>query len=136
VSNPRNTDPFIVSVPGETASKSNSRQRVLIHGVSRYIKSKKALIYSKNFCILCPIRDVLYTEDVVVGIKMFYRTRRPDLDETLVLDLLQDKAYVNDRQVKARFALWGLDKNNPRVEIFVAPLSMTQDAVKYILALD
>ena len=71
-----------------------------------------------------------------MGIKIYYRTRRPDLSETLVLDLLQGKAYGNDRQVKRRFADWGLDKENPRVELFIAPLDRTMDAIEYIMGLD
>jgi Holliday junction resolvase RusA-like endonuclease len=48
-----------------------------------------------------------------------YASRRPDLDESLILDLLQGVAYVNDRQVKEKHIYWGLDKENPRAEIIV-----------------
>ena len=50
---------------------------------------------------------------------IYYASRRPDLDESLILDLLQDVAYTNDRQVKERHIYWGLDKANPRAEILV-----------------
>jgi|TARA_R110000796_G_C14425112_1_gene420415 Holliday junction resolvase RusA-like endonuclease len=136
MNSPLDTGPFIAVVPGEPASKSNQRQFVKIHGVPRFIKSKKALAYANNFSILCPTRDSLYIDDLFLGVKVFYKTKRPDLDETLVLDLLQGKAYKNDRQVKARLALWGLDRSNPRVHIFVAPIAMMDEGIEYLLALD
>jgi Holliday junction resolvase RusA-like endonuclease len=51
--------------------------------------------------------------------RIFYASRRPDLDESLILDLLQDVAYVNDRQVKEKHIYWGLDKDNPRTEMLI-----------------
>ena len=127
------TDPFIVTVLGETTSKENSRRIVKIGGKTRSIK---ALAYSEMFKYLCPTRGSLLEGDLVMGIKIYYGSRRPDLSETLVLDLLQGKAYGNDRQVKRRFADWGLDKENPRVELFIAPLDRTMDAIEYIMGLD
>lgn len=62
--------------------------------------------------------------DVCVEIKIYYASRRPDLDESLILDLLQDVAYTNDRQVKEKHIYWGLDKENPRCEIKVSALSL------------
>lgn len=50
---------------------------------------------------------------------IWYASRRPDLDETLILDLLQGCIYVNDRQVKERHCYWHLDKENPRAEILI-----------------
>jgi len=57
---------------------------------------------------------------------IWYASRRPDLDESLILDLLQfDKktgtnyVIVNDRQIKRRITTWGLSPNNPRVELTV-----------------
>ena len=50
---------------------------------------------------------------------IYYASRRPDLDESLVLDLLQGVTYLNDRQVKEKHIYWGLDKENPRCEISV-----------------
>ena len=52
-------------------------------------------------------------------ITIFYASRRPDLDESLILDLLQGLVYVNDRQVKERHTYWGLDPENPRAEIII-----------------
>jgi len=48
-----------------------------------------------------------------------YASRRPDLDESVILDAMQGIVYVNDRQVKQRMAYWGLDKDMPRAVIRV-----------------
>ena len=89
---------------GEPASKSNSRRLVTFGGKPRFIKSQKAL-------------DDLLTEDVSVTMTIYYATRRPDLDESVVLDAMQGFIYKNDRQVKEKHIYWGLDKEKPRIEI-------------------
>lgn len=106
---------------GEPASKANSRRQVFIRGKSMFIKSSKALAYSKSFKQQCATAQVVkLTGDVVVTIRIWYASRRPDLDESLILDLLQDVAYDNDRQVKEKHIYWmGVDKENPRCEIEV-----------------
>lgn len=62
---------------------------------------------------------VMLEGDVAVHITIYYASRRPDLDESLILDLLQGVAYENDRQVKEKHIYWGLDKEKPRCEIRV-----------------
>jgi Holliday junction resolvase RusA-like endonuclease len=52
--------------------------------------------------------------------KIYYASRRPDLDESLILDLMQGIIYENDRSVKEKHIFWGLDKENPRAEITVS----------------
>ena len=59
------------------------------------------------------------TGDLRFTARIFYATRRPDLDESLILDLLQGVIYKNDRQVKEKHVYWGLDPANPRTEIIV-----------------
>jgi Holliday junction resolvase RusA-like endonuclease len=54
-----------------------------------------------------------------VTMKIYYHSRRPDLDESLILDLMQGIVYENDRQVKEKHITWGLDKEAPRAEICV-----------------
>jgi len=54
-----------------------------------------------------------------VTIKIFYASRRPDLDPSLIYDLMQDRIYKNDRALKEQHLYWGLDKENPRAEITV-----------------
>jgi Holliday junction resolvase RusA-like endonuclease len=111
-------------VYGEPASKANSRRIVLIKGLYRSIKSEKALNYTKSFqkqtqVQLAGKRDV-WSEDVKVTITIWYASRRPDLDESVILDCLQGVAYENDRQVKEKHIYWGgVDRDNPRCEITV-----------------
>jgi len=104
---------------GEPASKSNSRRMVRLGGVSRLIKYEKALNYSDMFKQQCRPLACLMTGDLRVTLRIYYASRRPDLDETLILDLMQGLIYENDRQVKERHAYWGLDPENPRAEILV-----------------
>ena len=108
---------------GEPASKANSRRVVRIGGMSRLIKSAKALTYSDVF--KRQVRDMHIVPvhgDVRVTMHIWYASRRPDLDESLILDLLQGVAYVNDRQVKEKLIYWHLDPAEPRSEITVEQL--------------
>ena len=104
---------------GEPASKANSRRVVHYGGMSRLIKSKKALSYSDVFKQQCGKLPTLMTGDLRVTLYIFYASRRPDLDESLILDLMQGLIYENDRQVKERHCYWGLDPDNPRAEIII-----------------
>jgi len=104
---------------GEPASKSNSRRVVRFGGMSRLIKSEKALNYCDVFKQQCRQLGTLMTGDLRVTLRIYYASRRPDLDETLILDLMQGLIYENDRQVKERHAYWGLDPENPRAEITI-----------------
>jgi Holliday junction resolvase RusA-like endonuclease len=104
---------------GEPASKANSRRVVHYGGMSRLIKSKKALSYSDVFRQQCGKLPTLMTGDLRVTLHIFYASRRPDLDESLILDLMQGLVYENNRQVKERHCYWGLDPDNPRSEIII-----------------
>lgn len=104
---------------GEPASKANSRRVVRIANVSRLIKSTKALNYSDAFKQQCRPLGVLMQGDLRVTMWIYYASRRPDLDESLVLDLMQGVIYENDRQVKEKHIYWGLDPDRPRAEIIV-----------------
>jgi hypothetical protein len=87
--------------------------------MSRLIKSQKALNYSDVFKQQCRPLAKLMTGDLRVTMVIYYASRRPDLDESLILDLMQDRVYENDRQVKERHTYWRLDPENPRSEIIV-----------------
>jgi hypothetical protein len=117
-------------IEGEAASKSNSRRFVNFGGKPRFIKSKKALSYSDAFRAQVPELEVKLEGDLFFGAKIYYSSRRPDLDESLILDLLQDRVYTNDRQVKCKFVMWGLDKDYPRAEIFVCSLESFKEQFK------
>jgi Holliday junction resolvase RusA-like endonuclease len=57
-------------------------------------------------------------------IHIYYASQRPDLDESLILDLLQGILYKNDRQVRERHVYHFIDKLNPRTEIWIRPRSV------------
>ena len=107
---------------GEPASKANGRRVVRIGGMSRMIKSHKALSYSDAFKAQAKPIHPLMEGVVSVEIHIWYASRRPDLDESLILDLLQGVVYTNDRQVREKHVYWHLDKINPRCEITCRPL--------------
>jgi hypothetical protein len=110
------------TILGEPASKANSRRVVRIGGMSRVIKSAKALSYADFFKHQCQPLVPLLDGDVRVTLHIYYASRRPDLDESLILDLLQDVVYINDRQVKEKHIYWHLDPENPRTDILVEPM--------------
>lgn len=113
---------FTWIIKGEPASKANSRRVVRIGGLSRLIKSQKALTYIDVFKAQARPLKALVEGDVRVSMIIHYASRRPDLDESLILDLLQGVAYLNDRQVKEKHIYWALDKEDPRAEIIVDAL--------------
>lgn len=109
---------------GEPCSKANSRRLVKSKsGRPLFIKSQKALDYVKSFKKQCRPLTPVMTRDVAVTITIHYASRRPDLDESLILDCMEGLVYKNDRQVKEKHIYWGgVDKENPRAEISVRHL--------------
>lgn len=132
-----NLQPRLVSgsVVGKVVSKANSRRKTNWGGV---IKSQDALNFEKAVAQQIPHDLEPITGDVAFIATIYYKDRRPDLDESLVLDCLQqhtDKqkrvwfngVYVNDRQIKAKVILHRLDKENPRVEFTVVSLFAVEE---------
>jgi len=120
-----------LTILGEPASKANSRRLVTFGKRPASIKSAKALNYEKSAVLQIPEESKQMLEgDLQVIINIYYASRRPDLDESVILDCLQAKykkgellrrgVYINDRQVKRKLIIWGLDKENPRAEIKVS----------------
>lgn len=107
---------------GEPASKANSRRLVVHGGIPRFIKSEKALSYGEAFAKQCPVIEPLLAGDLRVEIDIHYASRRPDLDPSLILDLLQGRAYVNDRQVREIVCRGYVDKEKPRAHIRIGTL--------------
>lgn len=105
---------------GEPASKANSRRLVIIKNRPAFIKSAKANSYVATFKAQCAIQVAGMTptdKHVRVEMVIHYASRRPDLDESVILDAMQGLVYLNDRQVKQRHVYWGLDRDNPRAVI-------------------
>ncbi len=138
------TGPIEFVIYGEPASKANSRELATIgpKDARRTIfrKSDKALEYEKNALRQIPPRARLQLQvRVAVTLRIFYATERPDLDESVILDVLQNRyakvketgqrvlvqagVYVNDRQVREKHVYWGLDRLSPRAEIRIESIS-------------
>ena len=119
-------------IVGEPASKSNSRRLVTQGGKPRFIKSKKALRYEQLWSLQARRHDPLLEGDLVLGIRIWYKSKRPDLDTTHIKDCLQGYSFPNDRQVKVEHGVWDLDRNHPRAYIVVAPVSDALDVIHHI----
>lgn len=111
------------TVLGEPASKANSRKLVFNRRTKRpmFIKSSKARGYAVDAVLQIPCLNPMLRKglDVALQLRMFYASRRPDMDESVLLDLMQGRIYENDRQVKERHTYWNLDPHNPRVDVEV-----------------
>jgi hypothetical protein len=144
------TEPIAFVILGEPASKANSRKIVTINGRPKSIKSEKARDYEADALRQIPPKfRVQLRGPVCVTLRIFYASERPDLDESVVLDVLQDRyktvgkgetkrrellqkgVYVNDRQVREKHVLHEIDRKNPRAEILVEPLEAQQDGFDF-----
>lgn len=142
---------------GQPVSKANSRELATIGP-----KDKRRTIVRKSDVGLAYERDALrqvppaarqrLEGPVRVTLRLFYASERPDLDESLLLDVLQDRfakgegyptvpfpggekagrqlvqagVYRNDRQVREKHVYHGIDAGNPRAEIEVEALQPQQ----------
>lgn len=128
-------------VLGEPASKANSRQIVTIGQRAAVIKSAKARSYERDALRqIPPAARVRIEGPVRVTLRIWYASERPDLDESVVLDVLQDRysgkgerrqlvqrgVYRNDRQVREKHVYHAIDRAQPRAEILIEPLAPQQ----------
>lgn len=136
---------FTRTISGQPFSKANSRQKTKD---GRFIKSKKALAYCKSFLEQIIYKHgmrlwrkfkiveeakggeppLFELEDknspfkglVVLACHVYYKTRKPDLDVSLVMDMLEKSGVIgNDRQIWEQHLYRYLDPVNPRVEIIL-----------------
>lgn len=111
-------------VRGNPQSKANSRKAVWNKRTRKpmFIKSDAARDYERKCMMQTPIVVPLCEHKVVVFMKVWYMSQRSDLDESLILDCMQRRIIVNDKQVVARYATKAIDAINPRASILVAAL--------------
>lgn len=122
--NIQNCKAWRVVVDGQPYSKANRRIPARSKtGKPIWIKSKEALKLEKHWQAQCPVVDPLIEVELEAYIKLYYSSRLPDLDESLVLDLLQGKLIKNDRQIRRKVVGWGLDKLRPRSIVLLRPLA-------------
>lgn len=111
------TEPWHAVIQGELASKANDRRLVPYKGRMLSIKSAKALEYNTALAWQVPRLEPMFEEDLRLDVKVWYASRRPDLDISLLLDGLQGRVYRNDRQVRTQVIDHAIDRDRPRVEI-------------------
>jgi len=111
-----------VIIPNEPVSKANSRRLVKFGNRPAIIKSKKALDYEKNAKKILRPLETLLEGDLIMTATLYYASRRPDLDESVIMDVLQGIVYKNDRQIKQKHIYHALDKANPRAEVLIEPM--------------
>ncbi len=133
---------FKLTIAGEPCSKANSRKAITNKKTGRmmFIKSKDAFVYEKSFIDQIArwrmntknYRDhTQITGDVIFEADIYYKTRRKDLDESLILDCLERAhVYKNDRQVKKKIVTHYLDKDFPRTEIKLYKYEGSHDGLK------
>lgn len=104
------------TIHAECASGKNSRQIVRFGKRVALIKNAKARAFLKASPSGITI-DVPIMGPVQLDCRIFYSSRRPDLDPAMVMDWLQQNNIIaNDRQVFDLHATKYLDQENPRVE--------------------
>jgi Holliday junction resolvase RusA-like endonuclease len=135
------------TILGQPCSKANSRQIVTIGQRPQVIKSKAARDYEHDAVRqIPPVARVRLEGPVRVTLRLFYASERPDLDESIVLDVLQDRwgkpmmgearpllqhgVYRNDRQVREKHVFHAIDKANPRAEIEVEAMQTQQQGIE------
>ncbi len=130
---------------GEPASAKNQRQLVTFgKGDAKrpaLIKSQKARNYERDALRqIPPLARQRLEGPIKLTAKIYYASERPDLDESVILDVLQDRyhgkgeqrvlvqagVYRNDRQVRERHVYHAIDRANPRAEIVIEPMQAQQ----------
>lgn len=131
--------PIAFTILGQPASKANSRKIVTLGGRPSVIKSAAARKFEADALKQVPPKFRLRLEGpLAVTLRLYYATERPDLDESIVLDALQDRwkrdsitgervlvqsgVYRNDRQVREKHVYHGVDKGRPRAEVWIVAL--------------
>lgn len=140
------------TILGQPASKSNRSRIIALGGHASLVKSKEALAYEKAALLqIPPVARQRLEGPVRVTLRIWYESERSDLDESLVLDCLQDRVartkkdeagnviraaqllqpgvYRNDRQVREKHVFHGIDRRNPRCEVVVEPMQAQQPAL-------
>lgn len=129
-----------ITILGQPCSKSNRSQIVRLGDRVSIGKSAEAKRYIRDALRqIPPVARQRLAVPVRMTLRLWYASERPDMDESQILDVLQDQwkrnkatgervlvqagVYRNDRQVRERHVYWGLDKSNPRAEITVEPLA-------------
>ena len=128
--------PYIVSltISGTLPSMKNQRRIVTNRKTGKLlsIKSEKAMDYEQVFLSQVPQKArVNYLGDVSLRVRVWYPSRRNDLDVSYLCDLLAKAEIIgNDRQIRHIDAWGGVSKDDPRVIFSLYPLGEPTAATK------
>jgi len=115
-----------LKINGKLYTKSNSRIFTTFGGRPRLIKSADSQNYVRSAIlqIKTQLKDhTTFEEPVILEAHVWYENKRPDLDISLLQDILEKAGvYKNDRLVHEIHAFKYFDKDNPRVLVRVHPL--------------
>lgn len=86
-----------------------------------FIKSEKALTYADAARLQIPTlgADRMLRGRLSLTAHVWYSTQRPDLDVSLILDILQGRIYANDRQVREMHLFHHIDREQPRTRLLL-----------------
>lgn len=116
---------YEATIKGHLVSMKNSKRIVRgRNGKPMVIKKEAALAWETAAAYQLPRPGQPYLGDVILVGVFHYKSQLSDLDENLLMDVLEKRGVIgNDRQIKAKFTRWKLDKANPRVEFKLIPLN-------------
>lgn len=122
-----------LKISGELCSKSNSRRIVNFGGHPKIIKSAKALAYEQSALMqiktqLRAHREFITMKNYVcIEVHSWYGSRRPDLDVSLLQDILEKAGvYENDRQVAEIHAYKYRNVKDPKVIVRIHELTESE----------
>ncbi len=129
-----------LTIKSEPASKANQRMLVKFGNRPASIKSPKARSYEASARSQIPPSAMLMLSGRIrFTCTIFYASERPDLDESVILDVLQAKykliggkrvlvrtgVYQNDRLVREKHVFHEIDRDNPRAVILIEEIEPT-----------
>jgi Holliday junction resolvase RusA-like endonuclease len=120
---------FEADIPGELASKANSRMVARRKGKKPWvIKSPKARAWLRGAVLILGARrppEPLEGE-LILHARIWYQTERPDLDVSLLCDALQLAGIIgNDRQIREQHLTHSIDRANPRISLKLSSRSQS-----------
>jgi Holliday junction resolvase RusA-like endonuclease len=140
--------PIRFTILSEPVSHKNGYRIVIINKRPAIVKSKEALEFEADALRQIPPRARQRLEGPVrVTLLLVYTSERADMDESLILDVMQDRTklvkgafggdkgqrvllqsgvYRNDKQVREKHVFHAVDAKNPRIEVCVEPLVAQQ----------
>jgi len=123
------------TIRGEPASKANSRSlaRPFVGKDQKprilFVKSAKARAYEHNAQYQIPRLPMLMVGPLRATIHIWYASELPDLDESIILDVMQGRIFRNDRQVREKHVFHGIDRSNPRAHVTIEAMTAQQESL-------